>query len=74
MVKKNWFNGLNMPSVVVRRLSGSLDVVKDFIYEDFKNRKIKIYNAVWLVGQQIAGKSSGEMEKIIEVYRKNADK
>jgi carboxynorspermidine decarboxylase len=37
MVKKNWFNGLKMPSIVVKRLDGSFDVVKTFGYEDFKN-------------------------------------
>jgi hypothetical protein len=28
MVKKNWFNGVAMPSIVVRRLDGRVDVVK----------------------------------------------
>ncbi|MDD5138222.1 MAG: carboxynorspermidine decarboxylase [Candidatus Omnitrophica bacterium] len=37
MVKKNWFNGLQMPSIVVKRLSGSLDVVRRFSYRDFVN-------------------------------------
>jgi carboxynorspermidine decarboxylase len=37
MVKKNWFNGLKMPSIIVKRLDGSLDIVKTFGYEDFKN-------------------------------------
>ena len=36
MVKKNWFNGLQMPSIVVRRLDGSLDLVRSFGYEDYK--------------------------------------
>jgi len=35
MVKKNWFNGLSMPSIVVRRLDGSLDTVRSFGYRDF---------------------------------------
>lgn len=35
MVKKNWFNGLNMPAIVVKRLSGKIDVVKRFSYGDF---------------------------------------
>ena len=35
MVKKNWFNGLLMPSIVVKRLNGSLDVVRRFNYGDF---------------------------------------
>lgn len=37
MVKKNWFNGLQMPSIVVKRLNGSLDVVSRFDYKDYKN-------------------------------------
>lgn len=35
IVKKNWFNGLPMPSIVVRRLDGRLDVVRSFGYEDY---------------------------------------
>ncbi|MGR9051729.1 MAG: carboxynorspermidine decarboxylase [Gammaproteobacteria bacterium] len=37
MVKKNWFNGLPMPSIVVRRLNGEIEVVRRFEYEDFLN-------------------------------------
>lgn len=37
MVKKNWFNGLAMPSIALQRLNGSLDVVRRFSYNDFKN-------------------------------------
>jgi carboxynorspermidine decarboxylase len=35
MVKKNWFNGVPMPSIVVRRLNGDLEVVRSFGYEDY---------------------------------------
>lgn len=35
MVKKNWFNGVAMPSIVVRRLDGRVDVVKRFTYDDY---------------------------------------
>lgn len=35
MVKKNWFNGLSMPSIVVKRLNGKIDVVRQFNYKDF---------------------------------------
>ncbi|NVN91964.1 MAG: carboxynorspermidine decarboxylase [Desulfuromonadales bacterium] len=35
MVKKNWFNGLPMPSIAVRRLNGNVDLVRSFGYEDF---------------------------------------
>ncbi|MFH1062262.1 MAG: carboxynorspermidine decarboxylase [Candidatus Omnitrophota bacterium] len=37
MVKKNWFNGLQMPGIVVKRLNGSMDLVHRFGYEDFVN-------------------------------------
>lgn len=36
MVKMNWFNGVAMPSIVVRRLDGTLELVREFGYEDFK--------------------------------------
>jgi carboxynorspermidine decarboxylase len=35
MVKKNWFNGLKMPSIAVKRLNGNIQVVKKFVYKDF---------------------------------------
>ncbi len=37
MVKKNWFNGLTMPSIVVRELDGSERLVRQFTYQDFVN-------------------------------------
>ncbi len=37
MVKKNWFNGLYMPSIVIKRLNGSFEVVRRFGYEDYVN-------------------------------------
>lgn len=35
MVKKNWFNGVKMPSIAVRQLDGNIEVVKEFDYNDF---------------------------------------
>jgi len=35
IVKKNWFNGLQMPSIVVKRLNGQIEVVREFSYEDY---------------------------------------
>ncbi|ENO85471.1 carboxynorspermidine decarboxylase [Thauera linaloolentis 47Lol = DSM 12138] len=35
MVKKNWFNGLTMPSIVVRELDGTERVVRQFGYHDY---------------------------------------
>ncbi|MFH1283946.1 MAG: carboxynorspermidine decarboxylase [bacterium] len=37
MVKKNWFNGINMPSIVVKRLDDSLEIIKEFTYKDYIN-------------------------------------
>ncbi|MDR1784159.1 MAG: carboxynorspermidine decarboxylase [Endomicrobium sp.] len=35
MVKKNWFNGLRMPSIVIKKLNGNLEIIKKFLYKDF---------------------------------------
>lgn len=36
MVKMNWFNGLQMPSIIIKRLDGCYENVKSFVYQDFK--------------------------------------
>lgn len=36
MVKANWFNGVPRPAIAVRRLDGTVDVVRTFDYDDFK--------------------------------------
>ncbi|MGI5869630.1 MAG: carboxynorspermidine decarboxylase [Kiritimatiellia bacterium] len=38
MVKNNTFNGVNLPSIVLRRTNGEIKRVKSFGYEDFKGR------------------------------------
>ena len=35
MVKKNWFNGITMPSIAVRRLNGAVELVRSFEYQDY---------------------------------------
>lgn len=35
MVKKNWFNGVRMPSIAVRELDGTVRVVREFGFEDY---------------------------------------
>lgn len=35
MVKKNWFNGVKMPSIAIRELDGTTRLVRDFDYDDF---------------------------------------
>jgi hypothetical protein len=42
-------------------------------YADSRNHRILVYDAVWLVLNQIAGKPGAEMQSLIEDYRKNAD-
>ena len=36
MVKKNWFNGVQMPSIAIRELDGSITPVTEFGYDDFR--------------------------------------
>lgn len=36
MVKKNWFNGVKMPSIAIRQLDGSIELVREFDYNDFE--------------------------------------
>ena len=38
MVKATTFNGIKLPSIAIQRLDGSIDVVREFEYEDFKER------------------------------------
>ena len=37
MVKKNWFNGLQMPSIAVRELDGTIRLIRSFPYADYVN-------------------------------------
>ena len=32
---KNWFNGLKMPSIVVKQLDGTVEVVREFGFNDY---------------------------------------
>ena len=36
MVKKNWFNGVGMPAIVIQRLDGTIDIQREFDYQDYK--------------------------------------
>lgn len=36
MVKKNWFNGVAMPAIAVKRLDGRIEVVRRFGYDDYR--------------------------------------
>jgi hypothetical protein len=44
----------------------------DTFYSDYRNRQILVHDAVWLVLNQIAGKSDMEMQSMIESWRQNA--
>ncbi|GAB2597925.1 carboxynorspermidine decarboxylase [Nitrincola alkalisediminis] len=35
MVKKNWFNGVQMPSIAVRQLDGRVELIREFTFDDF---------------------------------------
>jgi len=37
MVKKNWFNGVNMPSIAVREVDGTVRLVRRFSFDDYVN-------------------------------------
>ncbi|MGQ3673798.1 carboxynorspermidine decarboxylase [Xanthobacter sp. TB0136] len=37
MVKKNWFNGVKMPSIAIRELDGTVRLVREFTYDDFSS-------------------------------------
>lgn len=37
MVKKNWFNGVNMPSIVLYDQDKKIKIQKEFTYDDYKN-------------------------------------
>ncbi len=38
MVKTTTFNGINLPSIAIKRKDGTIEVIKSFGYEDYKNR------------------------------------
>jgi carboxynorspermidine decarboxylase len=35
MVKKNWFNGVGMPTIAIRRLNGTIEPIRAFDYADY---------------------------------------
>lgn len=52
--------------------SGQMVDGLDKLYSDYKNRRIMVWGAVWLVANGIAGKSEAELQGMIESWRKNA--
>ena len=44
----------------------------DTFYSDYRNRVIPTHDAVWLVVNEISGKSDAEMQTMIESWRKSS--
>src|SRR5690348_13566261 len=44
----------------------------DEFYKDYRNRRILVHGAVWLVVNGIAGTPQKELDKMIESWRRNA--
>ena len=44
----------------------------DSFYKDYRNRSIKVHDAVWLVVNSIAGTPQKELDKMIENWRRTA--
>jgi carboxynorspermidine decarboxylase len=38
MVKTTTFNGINLPSIAIKKLDGNIEVIKNFGYEDYKSK------------------------------------
>jgi len=38
MVKATTFNGIKLPSIAIQRIDGSIEILREFTYEDFKGR------------------------------------
>jgi len=38
MVKATTFNGIKLPSIAIKKSNGNIEIIRDFNYEDFKNR------------------------------------
>jgi hypothetical protein len=52
--------------------SGQIADGVDAFYEDYRNRRIQIWGAVWLVMNAIAGTPKAELDKRIESWRRNS--
>ena len=46
----------------------------DSFYADFRNRRIRVANAVWLVVNSIAGTPQEKLDSMVESWRRNADR
>ncbi len=64
----NEYTKLYLHNVTSLQLSDGLDS----FYSDYKNRRIKIEGAIWLVLNGISGMSKDKLETLTESWRKNA--
>lgn len=53
--------------------AGQLSDGLDSFYADYKNRRILVSNAVWLVVNGIAGMPEEELKKMVESWRQGSD-
>jgi hypothetical protein len=45
----------------------------DAFYKDYRNRRIRVSDGVWLTLNAIAGRPQAELDKMVENFGKNAD-
>jgi carboxynorspermidine decarboxylase len=38
MVKATTFNGIKLPSIAIKKLDGTIEIVREFGYENFRDR------------------------------------
>jgi hypothetical protein len=55
-------------SVTSSQIADGLDV----FYKDYRNRSIKVHDAIWVVVNSIAGTPQDKIDKLTENLRKNA--
>ena len=53
--------------------SGQLADGLDNFYSDYRNRRIKVADAIWLVTNSIVGTPHEELDKMIESWRRNSN-
>jgi len=64
------YNQEYFSNVTIGQLSDGLDS----FYVDYKNRRILVWRAVWIVVNGIAGTPEEELNKLIEAWRRNSSK
>jgi hypothetical protein len=61
------FSGKFFTSVTNTQIADGLDV----FYKDYRNRSIRVYDAIWVVANSIAGTPQEKVDKLTENLRKN---